>query len=273
LVDFNLEWFIYEIEPGKIKLFAEGGNKIIMKKACDLPDNEGPELLRGLLRECAWIIKRVKLNNENVNRLLGFAFEFKADGVVTLSNGETTGTGTWGVTTNQSGNLVMAIVMGDEPGVSFEWPLSELRSDRLKFNIEGTNYELLLERNCVDDDINDEDILFTRDLFKETDWKVALFSENEDDTTQTYTDYNFSFEQNGVLKIMNSNEEEIDSGRWLVYRNSVQKLEMIITFESNSNFSPLGNDYKIYEVNENRLELKHENDGGNYDRLVFETLE
>ncbi|MEQ8418417.1 MAG: hypothetical protein RIB64_00325 [Arenibacter algicola] len=70
LADFDLEWFVYDLEDGKIKLYAGEGERIIMKKACDIVDNT-PDTLREILKECSWVIKKVKLNNEDVDRVLG----------------------------------------------------------------------------------------------------------------------------------------------------------------------------------------------------------
>ncbi|WP_298487914.1 hypothetical protein [uncultured Maribacter sp.] len=267
LLDFSLDWFVYELEGGKIKLFAEGGNKIIMKKACDVIDKD-PNTLRGVLKECSWIIKKVKRDNQELDRLLGYEFNFMADGVVTLSSGEVSSEGTWEITLNAQARLVMAITMGNEPGVSFEWPLSDLRDNRLKFEIPGTGYELILERNC-DNDVNDEDVVWIRGLFNDSLWEVALFSENQD-PSEAYANYEFSFSTNGKVTVYNPNQVEVSTGRWFVYRNSENKLEMIITFGADSNFYPLANDYIVLEVEENRLELKHENSNGGYDHLVLE---
>ncbi|MCK0156253.1 hypothetical protein MWU65_03620 [Cellulophaga sp. F20128] len=271
LVDFNLEWFVYELGDGIIKFYAnDGADKILMKRFC--VDNDTPDTLRGLLKECNWIIKKVKLNNEEINRLLGYEFSFLADGVVTLSNKTTTSQGTWAITTNAQGRLVMAITMGDEPGVSFEWLISDLRNERLKFSIEGTYYELILERNC-DDDENDEDVTWIRGIFDETKWEVDLFSQNEDDITEGYATDTYSFTADGEVIITNPNDQELDRGSWRVYRNSEGTLEMILNFSDNSNYHPLANDYVILEVEEDEISLKHKNDDGSYDRLDFELIE
>ena len=270
LVDFNLEWYVNEIEDGKIKLYSGDDNKIVMKKACELFSDE-PDTLRGILRECSWIIKKVRNDGEEMRRLLGYEFNFMAEGVVTLSSGDNILDGSWEITTNAQGRLVMPINMGQEPGVSFEWPLADLRDDRLKFEIEGTDYELILERNC-DNDEDDEDVVMIRGLFNKSLWEVAYFAENENFSTELYDGYMFSFEPNGQLSVLNPNEQEADSGRWFVYRNSEQKLEMIITFGAESNFYALGNDYHIAEVSDNRLELKHQNDWGGFNDLILEKL-
>ena len=273
LVDFTLEWYVYEIGEGKIKLYADDGNKIIMHMGCDII-NDDPNTLREILAECSWIIKRVFNEGQEIKRLLGFEFNFEAGGVVTLSNGDVVSQGSWEITTNEQGRLVMAITMGDEPGVSFSWPLSELRQERLKFEIPGTDYELVLERNCDNDD-TDEDVTWIRGLFNNTQWELALFSQNQDPLT-AYGGYTYEFGMDGTITVlemdMNMELQEISTGKWYVYRNSDNKLEMIIRFGSESNFYPLGNDYIILEVEENRLELKHENKNGGYDHLVFEKI-
>ncbi|WP_298501883.1 hypothetical protein [uncultured Maribacter sp.] len=269
LVDFSLEWFVYEIGDGKIKLFVDGANKIIMKKACNIL-NQDPNTLREVLKECSWIIKKVHRDGQEIDRLLGYEFNFMAEGVVTLSSGDVSSEGSWEIAQNNQGRLVMAITMGNEPGVSFEWPLSDLRDDRLKFEIPGTDYELILERNC-DNDVNDEDVVWIRGLFNESQWEIALFSENQDPSTESYTNYSFTFGPNGKITVYNPNQVEVSTGRWFVYRNSEEQLEMILNFGTENNFYPLANDYKILEVEENRLELKHYNDSG-YDHLVFEKL-
>lgn len=269
LVDFTLEWHVYELEDGKIKFYAGDGDKIILKRHC--VDDKDPDTLREVLKECSWIIKKVINDGVNVNRLLGFEFEFKPEGVVTLSDGETTSNGSWEITKNDDDVLVMAITMADEEGVSFEWILSDLRNDRLKFEIPDSPWELVLERNC-DNDEGDEDVVWIRGLFKDTNWKVDLFSENQDPSTESYEGYSFAFGPNGVITVLNPDEEEAGKGRWFVYRNSENKLEMIITFGVNSPFYDLANDYKILEVEEDRLELKHENDENGYDHLIFKLI-
>lgn len=270
LVDFTLEWFVYEIGEGKIKLHVSDGDRIIMYRGCDII-NDDPNTLREVLKECSWIIKRVFNDGQEIKRLLGFEFNFEAEGVVTLSSGDVVSQGTWEITTNNQGRLVMAITMGDEPGVSFEWPLSDLRNDRLKFEIPGTDYELVLERNC-DNDENDEDVTWIRGLFNDTDWELALFSQNEDPLTEAYGDFIYKFGMDGSITVLDQDMLEVSTGKWYVYRNSDNKLEMIIRFGSGSNFQPLSNDYKILEVDENRIELKHENRDGGYDHLVFEKI-
>jgi len=158
LVDFNLEWLVYEIGKGRIKLFGDDDNRIILKQLCedDSSESDDPDTLREILKECEWIIRKVKNDGEEINRLLGYKFEFMAEGVVTLSNGINTSEGTWEVGLNEDMELALLISLGDG-AIDFNWPLRDLTNKRLKFEVEDIDYELILQRTC-DDDANDGDV-------------------------------------------------------------------------------------------------------------------
>lgn len=268
LVDFTLEWFVYEIEEGTIKLYAGEGNRIIMKKACDIV-NDTPDTLREILKECSWVIKKVKNNGNEIDRLLGYKFTFGANAEVTLSNGVSTSTGTWGITTNAQGQLVMAITMGDEPGVSFEWLLRDLTNKRLKFEIEGTAYELLLERHCNDNN-EDDDVMEIRNYLMGGAWKIAQYSVNGINTASTYAEFDFFFSSNNVASISVNADPLVDNGLWRIIRDSEGKLRCYLNYGENNNFIVLTNDWRIVEVGSTRIELRKENTGGTEDILVFE---
>ncbi len=269
LVDFNLEWFVYEIAPGKIKLFSGEGNRILMESVCDIIDQD-PNTLRGILRECNWVIEEVTVGGEEIRRLLGFEFEFMAEGVVTLSNGELTSQGTWEIALNAQGRLVMAIVMGEEPGVSFEWPLSELRNDRLKFEIEGTDYELILERVC-NDNIDDGDVMEIRNILMGGDWMVAQFSSGEVDETADFMAYTFNFQGANVLAVTTGETGPTLLAYWRVLRNSDGKLKVYLNLGEENPLGELTDDWDLFEIDSNRMALK-DISGGNsiMDILVFE---
>ena len=52
---------MYEIRPGKIKLFTEGGNRIILEKACDIVVDQTIDRIENILKENG---KRVEQENE-----------------------------------------------------------------------------------------------------------------------------------------------------------------------------------------------------------------
>jgi len=271
--EFNLEWNVYDLGDDKIKLYNGDGNRIVMKQICeeDLPEVTVEGVIE-TLRDCSWVIKRVKNNGEQVNRLLGGEFEFQAEGVITLTNDATVSEGTWEITTNAQGRFVVAITIGDEHAVSFEWLVTDLKDRIIKFNIEETFYELVIVKKCIDD-VEEEDITFIKNIFNDTKWDVAFFSENDDESTDSFVNDTFYLSNDGSLEIRNPNGVVLSNGAWFVYRNAFSgKLEMIISFESGSNYYPFANDYQILEIDETRIELKHENDTGLYDHLVLERV-
>ncbi|MGB5608356.1 hypothetical protein [Eudoraea sp.] len=254
LVDFNLEWYVYELGEGKIKLYAEGGNRIIMNIACDL-FNTDPTTLREILKECSWVIKKVKNQGEEIDRLLGYEFNFLPEGVVTLGEGETISQGTWEITTNEQGRLVMAITMGSEPGVSFEWPLSDLRNDRLKFEVEDIGYELVLQRVC-DDNNNDGDVLEIRNFMMGGDWMVALYEDGDMNETGNYAGYTFNFMANHLITSTLSETGVSYPGLWRVLRNSDGKLKVYLNFGDVDPLAELTEDWELVSITNTQIVLK-----------------
>lgn len=270
--DFNLEWTVYDLGDDQIKLYNDASNRIIMKQFCEEDLQELTlENLRETLNDCSWVIKRLKNNGDHINRLLGGEFEFQAEGVITLTNQTTVTQGTWEITTNAEGRFVVAISMGDEGAVSFEWLLTDLKDRIIKFNVEETFYELVIVKKCIDNEDEEEDITFIKNIFDNSAWDVAYFAENNDESTVLYADVKLYMENDGSLEVRNVNGDVFSTGNWFVYRNTFTgNLEMLVSFETGSNYLPLANDYQILEIDEMRIELKHENETGLYDHLVLE---
>ena len=272
LVDFNLEWYVCEVGEGKIKFFSEGGNRIIMRRACDLFANT-PDTLREILKECSWVIAKVVNQDEELRRLLGYEFKFMAEGVVTLSNETTEFTGSWEITQNAQGRLVMAITFGDEPGVSFEWPLAELRNDRLKFEIPEIGYELILQRVC-NDNADDGDVLEIRNIMMGGDWVVSSYVEGDNELNATLADYTFNF---GILHLMGITTGDMgptQAGLWRVLRNSDGKLKVYLNAGDAEPLSVLTDDWRFVSLVEGVLTLKDISNGETNARiLVFERVQ
>ncbi len=269
LVDFSLEWFVYEIGDHTIKLYTEGGNKIIMKQICK-DEETGPDTLREILKECEWIIKKVKNQGEEIDRLIGFEFKFLPEGVVTLSNGTTTSEGTWEIAMNDDGILVMAITMGDEPGVSFEWPLRDLDDNRLKFEVEEIDYELVLLRVC-DDSVEDGDIPEIRNVLMGGDWIVASYIDNEVDETADFAGMDFSFTADHKVTV-STNADPLLDGLWRVLRDDDGQIKVYLNF-GGDDVVPLGeltDDWDLVSITADRIELKDISGDETVETLVFE---
>lgn len=271
LVDFNLDWYVYELEEGVIKLYAEGGNKIIMHSVCDLFNSE-PDTLREILMECSWIIKKVQVDDVEVRRLLGYEFNFMAEGMVTLTNGDVISEGTWEITLNAQGRLVMSVVMGEqEPDVSFEWPLTDLREDRLKFEIPGTGYELILQRVC-DDNNADGDVPEIRNILMGGDWMIANYTSAGINGSVNYAAYRFGFQAEHLLSVSTTPESLVIGGLWRVIRNSEGELKVYLNLGADGPLEVLTDDWDFVSITTGRLELKAVHEDESITVLVFEKM-
>lgn len=210
LEDFSLVWNIYEIEEGKIKLYSNEGNKIIMVSGCDYQINQS-DRLRTVLKECSWEIAKVFVNGTSIDRLIGYDFKFKANNVITLSEGGIVSEGTWMIQKNDQGVVVMAITMGSEQDLNFEWPLADLADERLKFGIPGTGYELILERDC-DNSGSECSEAYISDVIQNCKWKIT----GEDGTF--FQDLRIDF-SNMNIHVHNPNDTVVDEGNWSISGN------------------------------------------------------
>lgn len=269
LVDFNLEWFVYEIEEGKIKLYTEEGSKIVMKRNCD-PDPDPAATLRNILKECSWLIRHVEQQGEPMRRLLGYEFNFMAEGKVTLSNSVVTHDGTWEVGTNAEGMLVLSIDIGEEPSLNFEWPIQDLRNDRLKFGIEEIGYELFLQRVCNDNN-EDDDVVEIREIMRSGAWKVANFESSLNVDHQVYYAYTFEFGAEHLMSMTLGETGTTEAGTWRVIRNADGQLKVYLNGGENEPLNVLTDRYDLASITENRIELHVQGEtDGSFKVLVFE---
>ena len=270
LADFTLEWLVYEIGDHKIKLYSDDGNKIVLRQDCDDDDDDTPSLegLRETLKECEWIIRKVKNQGEEIDRLLGYKFKFLPDGVVTLSNGITTSEGTWEVGLNNDEVLSLLISIGMEGSINFDWPLRSLTNERLRFEVEDIDYELILQRTC-EDDAGDDDVAEIRNIMLGGLWNVALYDDEGRDGTADYADMDFNFSTFNQLEVSINDDPQI-AGLWRVTRDSSDNLQFFINFEDDGVYGELTEAWYINEVSTNRIELVYEDENVNFKTLVFE---
>ena len=167
----------------------------------------------------------------------------------------------------------------------FEWLLSDLRNDRLKFEIEGTAYELVLQRVCEDaPNTPDGDVLEIRNIMMGGEWSVAQYVTNfngdEMDLTQNYLQYTFAFQAEHVMGITTGETGTTQAGVWRVLRNSDGKLKVYLNAGVNGDLTELTEDWNFDSMTKNemtmqydRIVLKSYNDtNASYDVLVFEKL-
>ncbi|WP_422860801.1 hypothetical protein ACOKFD_08210 [Flagellimonas sp. S174] len=283
LVDFNLEWLVYEIGDHKIKLYSDDGNKIVLRQHCP-DDGNGDngnggngiisvETLTNALLECDWIIKEVENQGEEIERLLGYEFIFVEDGTLTVGNGITSFSGTWEIVSNDDNVRTLKINIGDEPAVSFDWPLTEIDgpsivgTTRLVFEDENADYEMVLEKVC-NDNADDQDVAEIRNIALGGGWNVTSYISNGMDMTADFNDMDFNFSNMHQLEV-SVNDTPIAAGLWRVLRDTDEELKFFVNLEENATLAELTDDWHIVSVESSRIELAYE-DEDTTETLVFE---
>lgn len=264
LIDFTLEWFVHDIDRERIKLFTEGGNRIILEKNCDIVVDHSIERVENILKECLWRITRLSIDNvDNEGKYLGTPIKFENEHVVKLRvNGEFV-TGTWQVV-EMNHHIVLKMNFENRPELMLHWAVTILEEDIVK--LENNNSKLILKRFCEND--VDEDVTFINNVLSHGEWLVAGYEEGDDNKTETYTNYTIDFEENGGILVEKNGQ--LINGSWLVLRDDGH-LKLELNFGSETPFDEFNHRWKILEISENRIELVDYSSTGSIERtLVLE---
>jgi hypothetical protein len=293
LEDFNLVWFVYEIEEGKIKFYSDNDNRIILKRRCDDDGHEDDddddngdggddngiisiETLTNTLLECEWIIRDLELQGEDIDRLLGYEFIFSEEGMVTLGDGITTFEGTWEVGANADGKRSLIIDIMMEGAVSFEWPVVDIDGEsivnttRIELADEEIDYEMVLQKVC-NDNAGDGDVSEIRNIMLGGLWNVASYEDEGVNETEDYAGMDFGFSNFNQVEV-SINDDPIRAGLWRVIRNTDGELKFFLNLgDDNDALGDLTDDWKIVSVTSERIELMDVSGGdGTTEVLVFE---
>ncbi|WMI64367.1 hypothetical protein RBH94_09865 [Aestuariibaculum sp. YM273] len=260
LVDFSLEWFVYDLEYGRIKLYQAGGNRVILKKNCDIVFDYTKERIENYLKECFWRIERLYAEGvDNEKEYIGTPLKFYAENVVKLRiNGELV-EGTYQVTEVDAG-FMLQIAFEGRPNLNLEWLITFLEPGLIK--LENANNKMVLKRHCPE---LDDDVKYIDALLIIGDWEVAKYQEGEVDKTSDYGDYTINFMVTGRVKATDL-EANVINGSWLAYRNDA--LFMGMRFEETAPFAVLNHRWRIKEVSTTRIELKDFSASGAVERIL-----
>ncbi len=258
--DFTLEWLVYDIEYGRIKLLAEGGNKIILAKNCDIVFDQTKTRIENYLKECFWRIERLRIaGTDKESDYIGTPLKFEDDGVVKLRVQGELVTGTWEV---QDANLgfVLQIHLDGRPDLELEWLVAFLEPDLIK--LESLTNSMIIRRYCPD---GDNDINYINDVIISSDWQVALYQDGDVDKTSDYFMYTINFLESGAVAVTDPNNGLID-GSWLAYRND--GLFLGLNFGIEVPFQVLNHRWRIKEISQTRIELKDYSFTGEVERIL-----
>ena len=260
LADFTLEWIVYDIEDGKIKLFEVGGNRIIMKRNCNVVIDITKARIENYLQECLWRVARLSVDGvDNENDYIGTPLKFFPDNVVKLRiNGEFV-QGTYEIGARNAG-FILQITLDGRPNLKLEWLITFLESGLIK--LENANNRMILEKHCpdVDDDLNFVDLILIMG-----EWEVAAYEVDGVNSPEEFFMYTLDFMVTGRIKVTDPNFG-VTNGAWLAYRK--EGLNIGLFFGNNAPFDDLNHRWKIKEITPNRIELKDINANGEIERIL-----
>jgi hypothetical protein len=262
-VDFALEWFVYDINRGRIKLFSSEGNHIILEKHCDLVFDHSVNRIKKILEECLWRITRLRINDFDKERqYIGTPLKFNEDGTVKLRiNGELVN-GTWNILVADAG-FVLQMTFNNRPDLNLHWVITLLEYNKLK--LENQNSEMVIKRFCQDEPVKNINAVLNNG-----NWEVASYIVGNNNETPNYAGFIIDFLESGAV-LAEGNGHLID-GAWLAYRHN-EVLRLALNFGLEPPFDELNNRWKVVSFSNNRIELsKFSNDDDEMQKLTLKKL-
>ncbi|MCR8668402.1 hypothetical protein NO995_11970 [Aestuariibaculum sp. M13] len=260
LVDFSLEWFVYDLEYGRIKLYQAGGNRVILKKNCDIVFDYTKERIENYLQECYWRVERLNVEGvDNENEYIGTPLKFYAENLVKLRiNGELV-EGTYQVTAVDTG-FMLQIAFEGRPNLNLEWLITFLEPGLIK--LENDSNKMVLKRHCPELDVDLKNI---DALLIVGDWEVAKYQDGDVDKTSDYSNFTLNFMVSGRVTATDL-EANVINGSWLAYR--YEGLFLGMRFEETEPFAVLNHRWRIKEMSTTRIELKDLSASGAVERIL-----
>ncbi|PQV46614.1 hypothetical protein CLV33_109112 [Jejuia pallidilutea] len=260
LADFTLEWFVYDFEDGKIKIYQEGGNRIVLKRSCNVVVDITKERVENFLKECLWRVAELEVNDtDKEEEYIGTPLKFYANNIVKIRvNGELV-EGTYEVLVRNTG-IGLEINLEGRPDLKLQWLITFLSEDEIE--LKNADNEMELKRHCPD---NDGDLNFILDALVSSEWEVASYIDEGEDETPNYKDYVIGFNQSGMLFAEGNGNDY--RGSWLAYR--YDGLNLALNFKTQeAPFNELRYRWKIKEITMERIELKDYSDNGEIERIL-----
>ncbi|MEO0572491.1 MAG: hypothetical protein AAF039_12360, partial [Bacteroidota bacterium] len=214
-----------------------------------------------------------ELQNEDIDRLLGYEFIFGENGMVTLGDGITTFDGTWEVGANMAGQRTVSIEIMAETAVNLQWPVidiageSVVETSRVVLKDEAIGYKMVLQKSCDD---GDNEVGEIRNIMLGGGlWNVALYDNEGTDGTDDYAGMDFGFSMFNQVEV-SINDDPIVAGVWRAIRDTGGNLQVYLNLGKDVPFGELTEPWFVTEFTTDRIELVYEDEEVNFKTLVFE---
>ncbi|PHR71846.1 MAG: hypothetical protein COA67_05470 [Lutibacter sp.] len=272
LPDFNNEhWVLHEIEDGngfkldfrndEDRLRIESGEcGTITQPNCSESD------IDTYLMDCVWNI----VNYNSSNDLIIFDLDFNSNQelVITNSSNSNVINATWSTSQSTDGVILEFnnVIGSDIQTITGNWIITECTNDRLAMHHNDNTDEMIIEKDCTSN-TNTSDL---STIITDGNWVVANYNDSGQDETADYNGYQITFISNGIVDAVNTSGTI--SGTWSTTIDDGQ-LKMILDFGAQTPFDEFNDDWDVYDVEVDRVELKDVSGGnGTTDILVFEKL-
>lgn len=124
---------------------------------------------------------------------------------------------------------------------------------------------------CSDDDDNStpstSDVV---DTVTQGTWRITSFVDDGIDHTNDFTDYEFTFDETGVL--MAISPDNTVSGDWSVTPDDDSGPDFNIFFAAPPSFEELSEDWDIIQRTNLKIKLRDDSSDGSIDTLTFEKI-
>lgn len=259
LADFTLEWIVYDIEYGKIKLYQEGGNRIIMKKNCDVVADVTKARIKNFLQECLWRVDSLNIQGVRKDSIyIGTPLKFLEDDVVKLRVKGELVQGTYEIGARDAG-FTLKIELDGRPELKLDWFITFLEEDLIKLT--NANNKMILRRHCPE---SDDDLEEIEDIILENTWRVNRYEDQGEDKTEDFKNWAFGFYENG--KAFAEGDGRNVFGSWLSYRKD--GLFLGLKYEDEALLNALNFRWKITEITEEKIQLKEYSPSGEIVRIL-----
>jgi len=260
LADFTLEWLLYDFEDGKIKIYEVGGNRILLKRNCDVVVDITKERVKNFLKECFWRVDTLRVNNTfKQKEYIGTPLKFFDNDVVKIRVEGELVEGTYNIGLINAG-VTLQITLNDRPDLKLEWVIKFLQEDLIRLT--NNNNSFILRRHCFD---VDEDLIYVDRTLIEGEWEVATYQVDGENKPEEFFMYTLDFMITGRVKVTDPNNG-VFRGSWLSYRKD--GLNLGLFFGNNAPFDDLNHRWKVKEITPNRIELKDLNANGGIERIL-----
>ncbi|WP_160111865.1 hypothetical protein [Aquimarina sp. AU58] len=163
----------------------------------------------------------------------------------------------------------------EEDIATINFPITLIFSDNTETTITSIeNLEQTIENtidSCDDDDTTTD--LFTQTITKGK-WEVQKYKDNQNNETQNYKDFVFTFSEDGSVSIENIVTNEIINGSWSLITRADGGLDANLEFGSQPPLDKLNNsNWNVKKTQENRIMLDDRKDDGiSKDELFFKKI-